>query len=94
MRNVIPLSIRFSIIDVDNTEAAMFFVAAINVAVSTEVPVTPADPPYTKIVITEAETVLTNVHASHVRTAPQTFLKNPAFTIHPVTTAHIILTME
>ena len=57
----------------DKTEVIMFFVAASNVAVSTEVPVTPVAPPNTKIVIHDAEITLTSVQTSHVRITPQIF---------------------
>lgn len=64
MANAIALSIRFSIIEEENTETMISLVAAIRVAVTTEVPVTPVAPPYTKMVIREAEIVLVREQAS------------------------------
>lgn len=48
MKNAIPLSIKFSIKEEENTDIIISFVAAIKVAVNTEEPVTPVAPPYTK----------------------------------------------
>ena len=92
MKNAIPLSIKFSIKEEENTDIIISFVAAIKVAVNTEEPVTPVAP--TKMVINDADTVLVSVHAIQINTVPHILLNSPAFTIYPVIRPHKTLTME
>lgn len=92
IRKTNPLSIKFSINDVENTENTISLVAAINAAVASELVFIPVAPPYTKIVIKDEVKEFVKVQANHVNIAPPMFLKKPAFTRYPVTNPHRMLT--